>query len=182
MAKKFGEWVGTDLPALPVGLQSGDKIPIVRADTPYSFEFPRFAFGGYYFSTPAATTLAAATPAKAAGTTTAGQLDGFTHSDNRLTYGAGEPTQWFQVLGTISSSKAGGGATTGEFFIAKNDSVIVNSRILRNLPNTSDVGALAVGANVQLAAGDYVEIWVETANGDDLTVEAGGLGVSFIGT
>lgn len=142
----------------------------------------KLTYAGCYFSTPALTTLAAATPTKAAGTTTSMPVDnGFTHTDNRLTLDAGQTTRDYRVSANFSVVKSDGGATDASFYIAKNGSILTPSKIIRTLANTSDHGSVSIGTGVELEADDYVELWVETTNGDDLTVEAGGLGVSVLG-
>jgi len=141
----------------------------------------KLSFGSCYFSTPASTTLSAATPAKAAGTTTSMQLADFTMpANNRLTYTATD-TRTFQAMFTGSASKASGGSALSAGYIAKNGSVITGSQVQRQLANTSDIGAGAVSAQFTLAQNDYIEFWVETDNGDDLTIEAGVLSVHVIG-
>ena len=70
----------------------------------------KLSYGSFYVSSSALTALSAATPAKAAGTTTAGELpaDGqFTHTSNRLTY-AGTVTRDFGVTAWAAITKASG--------------------------------------------------------------------------
>ena len=145
----------------------------------------KLTFGSFYFSTPALTTLAAATPAKAAGTTTinpASVGNGFTMpANNRLQLDSGQTTRVYRVSALVSLVKSDGGSTDGKLYIAKNGTIVAESGITRTLANTSDFGAVAAGWMVSLAADDYVELWVETTNGDDVTIQDGGLGATVLG-
>ena len=141
----------------------------------------KLTFGGYSITTPALTALGVDTPAKAAGLTTVGaNVNGFDHTTNRLTLKAGQATRTYFCHAYFSAVKAGGGATLGTFYIAKNG-VVQPTGLSRTLANTSDVGAVATGAIFELAAGDYVELWLKTANGDDITLNAAGLGIHVVG-
>ena len=127
------------------------------------------AFGGLYFSTPANTTLAAATPAKASGTTAAmGTANEFTVSTtNRLTY-TGTTARHFLVNAALQAETVSG-AETCQFYLYKNGSAITGSMITREVSN-NDIGAIAVNALVSLAQNDYVEIWLASTGGDDIRI------------
>lgn len=140
----------------------------------------RLTYGGFYFSTPAATTLGAATPAKAAGSTTALQLGDFTHSDNRLTYEA-TVTRDFEVMAAISLTKASGSASVASLLVAKNGSPVTGLRVDRSCPEDTDERLLVVVGNLSLTEDDYVELFLETDTGDDLTVESGVMTCKVIG-
>ena len=135
-------------------------------------------FGSYYFSSSATTTLSAATPAKAAGTTTSVSLSGFTHSANRLTY-TGATTRTFRVTASLSASTISG-AETLEFYLYKGGTVIAHSQIQRKVSN-NDVGAVALQATVSLANTNYIELWVESLGGDDVVINYGQLVVEVLG-
>jgi len=127
-------------------------------------------YGSIYWSTPASTTLGAATPAKAAGTTTTNKLIGFTHpANNRLTY-TGTDTVHFEVIASLSLTKQAGSGTLCSAFIAKSGTNIANSRRRRQVPAT-DEGVITTSWSLDLATNDYVELWVSSANGDDITVQ-----------
>ena len=137
--------------------------------------------GSCYFSTPAATSNVAATPIKAAGTTTTMELTGFTSPlDNRLTYIDTEPVV-FEVMFTGSVIKGGGGATESSMFIYKNGVAVPGAHIERTIPSSTDTGAFAVSCQISLVTNDYVELWCETDTGDDVTVQAGVLSVKAVG-
>ena len=138
------------------------------------------SFGSCYWSTATATTEAAATPIKAAGTTTAMQLGSFTTTNNRLTY-TGTATRTFEASFTGSSTKGGGGSTIAKYMIYKNGVAVPGAEIDRSKANTSDEGAMSVMCHVSLATTDYVELWVETDTGDDLTIEHGVLAARVLG-
>ena len=133
--------------------------------------------GEAYWSTPAATILAAATPAKAAGNTTGLHLHGFTHTDNRMTYN-GIASHDFLVNATTTLTKAGGGATVGHIYIAKNGVVEPGLEIRQSMAGSTDQVAMAIFGTVELVTNDYIELWVSTDDGDDLTVELGIMNVS----
>lgn len=143
----------------------------------------KLTFAGAFFSTPAETTMVANTPIKAAGTTTLSLLSqGFTQTaNNRLQLDAGQATRTYRCTANIAVSKAGGGATNGSFYIAKNGTIDTDTAMIRTLANTADVGSIIVIGMEELAAGDYIELWIETDTGDNLTIEAGGIGCGVIG-
>lgn len=180
--RKFSDWVSTDILPLPGDvIVAGDEAVVIRSGVPYRYEPIPPAYGGYYFSTPAATALAAAVPAKASGNTTATLLVGFTTTDNRLTKDTGLPSRNYLVVASISTTKAGGSATEGSFYIAKNGVVVAESQINRTLAGSTDTGAMPISSLVELEGDDYVEIFVETVNGDDITVEYGNLSATVAG-
>lgn len=140
----------------------------------------KLSFGACYFSAPAVTTLVAGVPAKAEGTTVAMQLGGFLHpTNNRLEYDQ-LVTRTFLVSADVSATKSGGGSSLVSFLLYKNGAMVPGARVNRQV-STVDEGAVAVQCNVQLAQGDYVELWVQTDDGDDVTIEAGTLDAQVIG-
>jgi hypothetical protein len=130
------------------------------------------AFGAIYWATPAATTLSAATPAKCAGTTAAqGTSAQVTQATtNRLTY-TGKAARQFLITATIGISAAAT-ATTAQIHIYADGSLVTGSTISRYI-STSDIGAMAITAVVALAQNGYVELWCQTDDGDDLTIQNG---------
>lgn len=141
----------------------------------------QLTFGSIYIDTPVETTLAANTPAKAAGTTATMQLAGFSHpSNNRLTY-TDATTRVFDVRFDGSVTKSAGGATQSTYYIYKNGSVITGASVGRTIASASDEGAFAVGGQVTLAQNDYIELWFKTDTGDDLTAAKGVLSAKVLG-
>jgi hypothetical protein len=139
----------------------------------------KLTFGSCYFSTPVETTLTATIPAKAAGTTTAMLLEGFTHTDNRLTNtGVGRT---YEVRFDGSVSKVGNQATEAISRIYRDGSVVVGAGSVRTIANAADHGAFSVAGQVFLATGGYVELWLETDSGDNLTISVGVLSAKVIG-
>ena len=136
------------------------------------------AYGGIYFSVPATTACVAATPIKVAGTTAAqdGALLFTAGTANRLTY-TGKATRPATVTATFSVDASS--ATMAKFHIYKNGSLVTGATITRTIANT-DIGTMALIANVSLAENDYIELWCQTDDGDDLTVEDGVLTVETI--
>jgi len=127
------------------------------------------SYGAMHITSTAATTTVANTPVKAAGTTTGGLLDGFTHiASNRLRYDR-TTTRVFGI--SIYLSMSSSGATQSKIFIYKNGILVPGTTIRRKISTGGDIGALPTGGVVSLATNDYIELWVETDDGDDLTVE-----------
>jgi hypothetical protein len=136
------------------------------------------AEGGIYWATPAATSNAAATPIKCAGTTAAqGTAVKVTQATtNRLTY-TGGPTRNFKAESTVSISAAA--ATNGKLHLYKNGSLITGATIVRAFADTA-ITTMAIHALVSLAATDYLELWCETDDGDDLTIQNGVLSLASV--
>jgi hypothetical protein len=131
-----------------------------------------------YLSSASETTLTGATPAKAAGTTTAGDIRGFTHANNRLTYD-GIATKSFMVTVTAGVSKAAGSTELCSVHIYK-DGATVNAQVDRTV-SSSDEGAVSVSAIVSLATDEYIEVWLNSA-GDNMTWESGTVTISSVST
>jgi hypothetical protein len=141
----------------------------------------QLTFGSIYIDTPAETTLDAATPTKAAGTTATMQLAGFTHpSSNRLT--CSEATaRVYEVAFCGSVTKGAGGSTQSDYAIYKNGSAITGATVGRTIASATDEGAFAVTGQVSLESGDYIELWLATDTGDELTIEKGVLSAKVLG-
>ena len=135
-------------------------------------------FGSFYFSSPTATANATATPIKCAGATTAGSLNGFTHtSGNRLTY-TGQATRTFEVISAFSMSASA--ACSILFYFYKNGVLVPGAISARKVSN-NDVGSAGLGGLVSLGTNDYLELWCETDGGEDVTVAYGGMIVKVVG-
>jgi hypothetical protein len=123
----------------------------------------------FYVSGSAVTAIVSGTEMKIAGTTTAGGcLQGFTHSNNRLTYSMSK-TRWFHVNAFISMT-SGTNNVTFSFYMAKNGAIISPSKIRRKLGTGADVGSITLQANIELATDDYLEVWVDADVNNNLTV------------
>ncbi len=142
----------------------------------------QLTYGSFYFSSTAETTLSSGTPAKAAGTTTECLSNNMTvTTSNRITLDAGQTTRDYEVTIAVSVTKASGGGTLGTIHIAKDGTVVTGALVNRTLANTNDEGAAALTFQVTLAASEYLEIFIESANGDNMTVESGGMSIKVIG-
>jgi len=117
------------------------------------------AHGEMYMGTPAATTPALKeTYLKALGTTLAGDLYLFDMpTDNRLRYLGGE-TARFGIDAIISMS--GAANDNLRFVIAKNGSDLIKTVQRRKVGAGGDEGNASCGGVVELATGEYVELWV----------------------
>jgi len=126
--------------------------------------------GALYFSTPASTTIVAATPIKAAGTTAemGSNKDVTVATTNRLTNASGL-TLDFRVLVTLSLLKGAGGVTDAIVYVYKNGAAVAGLEIPRHLADVKG-RPISLSGVVSLADTDYLEIWLETDTGDDLTV------------
>lgn len=136
--------------------------------------------GEAFFSTPGTTTLAAATPAKAAGATTGWHLHGFTHTDNRLTY-QGITEHFFRVRATTTVTKSDAGSTVAHIYVAVNGSVQPGLQISQSMSGSTDKVAMSLSGTIELGTNDYVELWVSTDDGDDLTVQLGNINLTDAG-
>lgn len=133
------------------------------------------ATGTIFMSTPLLTTIATAnTPVKAAGTTAPENLfrfdtDGGTN--NRLKY-TGTKTRIFSVVISASITSSTNSQTLS-LYIAKMGTAIPSSRIQRKMGNGLDMGAVSVSCTVELATGQYVELWIANNEASrDATIES----------
>lgn len=100
----------------------------------------------------------------ATGTTTAGSLDGFSHSNERLTY-TGTPTRSFKVDVAASIEPDSGAARVLGISIAKNGTVIAQTEIRHNGTSNDLPNALKTIGYVSLATNDYIEVFVTNHSG-----------------
>jgi hypothetical protein len=142
-------------------LRAGDTLPGVSvSDGDHGL--------AYMQANATATTISTqSVPVKAAGTTSSGLVQGFTHTDNRLTYD-GTETTIFAVR--ADATLFGGNDELVAIEIRKNG-VKVNG-FVSTYSRSNKQGSTSVEALVSLATNDYVELWVsaEESNGD-VTVE-----------
>jgi len=116
---------------------------------------------------------------KAAGATIAMECSGFSHSDNRLTY-AGQMGRTFSVQANVSMTTSA--ATNAFITIFKNGEKICSSAAIKRYVSVgTDVGAAGVGVMVKLKKDDYIELWLTTDDGDEVTIEAGSIVVTVAG-
>jgi hypothetical protein len=131
-------------------------------------------YGSLYYSTPAATTIAVAgTYYKAAGTTTALNLNEFTMpANNRLTY-TGTTDVHLHIAYSLSCTCSGNTQVLG-FSLAKNGTNIAESKLTRKVGTGSDVGAVALHWDLTVSTNDYIELFVtnETSTAT-ITIEQG---------
>ena len=105
---------------------------------------------------------------KAAGTTTAIDLERFTHSNNRATY-TGAIIQKFKVTATLSLT-AGNNVQVG-CYVAKNGTLPPESEVYATTAGAGRAENISIQAILTLAQNDFVEIWVENStNNTDITV------------
>ena len=92
--------------------------------------------------------------------------------DGRLRY-TGEDTLAFSVT-VHFSSVVNVANTVLSIYIAKNGAIITNSEMLRNVGSASGFSVLSTGYLVSLATNDYIEVFLDSSNGDP-TVTTGRL-------
>lgn len=107
------------------------------------------------------------------GTFTSNNLFRFTvgGSGNRLTYD-GLKTREFQVSASMSVRVTNAPGNFYAFIIAKNGSVVTESNAIAYIDSDTQIQNISLNANVSLANGDYVEIFVQrlTGSGNDTLV------------
>ncbi len=134
--------------------------------------------GTLYLTSEASTNIPVAnTPVKISGTTATENLANFTAGgvDNRLVY-TGLTTRTFSVICSLSFQGDSARNELFSFYIAKgtggSTSVVNSTKVYRFIAGNSDVGALSISGNVSLATGDWVEVWAECADDNDLIVKS----------
>lgn len=108
---------------------------------------------------------------KVLGTSTSNHLFRFTSSgDNRIVY-EGKQAREFSVTASLSFQGDNNNAIF-VFYLAKNGTVLEETKVYREVGANNDVGALAIVGTVNLDPTDYIEVWAErfTGGGNLLTV------------
>ncbi len=122
--------------------------------------------GQFHISTPISTAITAGVPTKLLGTTTAGPLKGWSHTNGRLTYEGSKRTPL--ILGTIEA-KADNNAMDTIVYLALNGVIIPLTRGIRRLPAAGQCGIVAINTYVDVQRGDFLEIFVDSDINDSLT-------------
>ena len=109
---------------------------------------------------------------KFAGITTSNNLFRFSRDaqNNRLKY-LGKKKRYFTASGSLSFQSSADN-TTYIIYIAKNGTVVNQSKVYVRSNSGNDILAAPLAATVELSTNDYVEVWAERfqGNGDMLTV------------
>jgi hypothetical protein len=101
---------------------------------------------------------------KVAGTTTAGLLANFTHTNGRLTYNG--PKRIFDILAVITCTvNLSGGIVHVK--IAKNGTIIDATEQHRKIAAANDKGNMSCSGSVELVKNDYIEMFTTTDLGQD---------------
>lgn len=119
------------------------------------------ATGTIYISSKTITSIPAAnTPVKALGTTTAANVFRFDTNgvSNRLRY-VGTKTRIFNISASLSLTSTTNNQVLSIYF-AKNGTVLNSTRIQRKIGTGADIGAASISGTVELATGDYIELWL----------------------
>jgi hypothetical protein len=118
------------------------------------------SYGGLFFTSPVATSVATpGTYVKASGTTTSTNLRNFTMPvSNRLTY-TGAASRHFHLVCSVSMTTSG---TNNDISIgiAKNGAVVEHTKITRFIATGSDRGAFSTHGDIILTTNDYIELWL----------------------
>ena len=90
--------------------------------------------------------------------------------NNRITY-EGRKTRYFSLSASLSF-QGDSNNNIFIFYMSKNNVIIEETKVYREVGENSDVGALPIVGTVELEPNDYVEVWVErySGSGDLLTV------------
>lgn len=137
------------------------------------------SFGGYAFTTAAATTIATAgTAVKAAGTTTklaqSVDVDAGDTTDNRFVY-EGATLRTFKVDAAVAVAPASGTNQDISLVLAKNGTAIANTKVQGRAASTAAIN-LAMTAVVEVDTDDYLELFVANETGTvNVQVENGSL-------
>lgn len=136
------------------------------------------ASGNLYITSSATTNFSAVnTPVKALGTTTSSNLYRVTSpANNRLTY-IGSKTRSFQVSGAMSVMSSSNNKSYS-VMIAKNGTVLTESRQSVKLGSAGDQRNAAISCIVSLAPNDYIELWAEN-NTDNTSFQITSLNMSL---
>ncbi|UQD55220.1 hypothetical protein [Flavobacterium sp. K5-23] len=118
------------------------------------------------------TTFSGSTKIKLVGNTTSNNLFRFSTDalNNRLKY-TGSRKRYFAVSGALSFQSSAA-STTYIVYIAKNGTVINQSKVYVNSNSSSDIIAIPIVTTVELTTNDYIEVFAErfTGSGNMLTV------------
>jgi hypothetical protein len=137
-------------------------------------------FGSCYFdkdlSVP--TENVAGIPVKAEGITIATQLEGFSHSNNRLTNVGVGRTYAVMFTGTMAPINA---VTVIAVASIRKNGLAVNIWSGLQVSKAAVHGAVACAGQLFLDTGDYIEVWLTSDTGENLQVNGGALSAHVIG-
>jgi len=128
--------------------------------------------GSLYVSTPAATTISTInTYYKAAGTTTAGNLQGWTMpADNRLTYVGTKNVRAHIVVSMSLYCSTASQVVSAR--LAKNGTTVAASEIRGETGTADQLMSLTLAWDISLVTSDYVEVFIANHTGtNSLTVQ-----------
>lgn len=114
-------------------------------------------YGSYYISTHTATAIASAGTYQKVGSTatTAIEVEGFTHSTNRLTYNGQKRKFRISVVATVAYDTMGLIGVA----IAKNGSVVTSSIIEMDIDTSGSKKVVKTEIYGELNQGDFIEVW-----------------------
>lgn len=120
----------------------------------------------------ASTSFSGSTKTKLAGNTTSNNLFRFSTdaTNNRLKY-LGSKKRYFAVTGALSFQSSSS-STTYIVYVAKNGTVINQSKVYVNSNSSSDIIAIPIVTTVELNSNDYLEVYAErySGSGNMLTI------------
>jgi hypothetical protein len=160
---------GTGVTALASGFIKSNGTVLTSSAAPISIEdggtgVTQSAYGECYISSITTTSIGTAgTFVKVGGTTTAGFLSNFTHSNsNRLTY-TGTATRKFLITAALSFH--GTGTNDYKFAFHKNTSSLLSPSIVSTTGSgTGDLAHVSIQTIVELATNDFIEVFVTNAD------------------
>lgn len=155
------------------GFNFNNKWNINCSGIPY--EGDRVAVGDINFDYPVgsgAPTTLSGTPVKLSGVTTSNNLYRSSRNgvDNRIQY-LGNKKRFFRISGAASFQATANG-TVYIFYVAKNGTVVNQSKVYVNSNSTTDILAVPLQSIVELSPNDYVEVFAQrfSGTGNILTV------------
>ncbi|QIE59449.1 cell wall anchor protein [Rasiella rasia] len=109
-------------------------------------------------------TIGTGVQTKLVGTSTSNNLFRFSAPvDNRIVYD-GTKTRSFQISTSISF-QGDNNNSIYIFYIAKNGTVVDESKVYREIGGNNDIGAVSIVGSVELSQNDYIEVWAEKFSG-----------------
>ncbi|MCF7569303.1 hypothetical protein L3X37_13180 [Sabulilitoribacter arenilitoris] len=101
---------------------------------------------------------------KLEGTTSSNHLFRFSASGNNKIIYEGNKLRNFLITASLSF-QGDNNNTVFVFYIAKNGTVLEETRVFREVGENDDVGALAIIGSIEMAPTDFIELWAERYSG-----------------
>jgi hypothetical protein len=149
---------------------------VVKSVTPNGdmIKLSRFPMGEIYMNGNATNTSCVTnTWIKAAGSTSisSGAWDFWNGGiSNRLVY-TGASRKMFHIACTISLTNTGGNSTNMKAALYKNGTILSNGIVMTRLNGGTDYTSTAIHVMTDMAAGDYLELWINSSNTQSILID-----------